>query len=59
VRPGESLWSIARDRLGPRAGRARIAIEVARIWDLNASAIGTGDPDLVMAGQRLRLPGHD
>ena len=59
VRAGESLWSIARDLLGPRAGNARMAIEVARMWELNAGAIGTGDPDLVMAGQRLRLPGHD
>lgn len=55
VQPGESLWSIAADLLGAGASNAEIANEVRRIWDLNAEAIGTGDPDLVMAGQRLRL----
>jgi nucleoid-associated protein YgaU len=55
VQAGESLWSIARDRLGGGASVAEISAEVKRIWDLNADSIGTGDPDLLMAGQRLRL----
>jgi len=55
VQPGESLWTIASDRLGAGAGTAEIAREVQRIWDLNAGSIGTGDPDLVIAGQELRL----
>lgn len=55
VQSGESLWSIARDRLGPGATTAEIARGVQRIWDLNADAIGTGDPDLLIAGQKLRL----
>lgn len=55
VRPGESLWSIAADVLGKGAGSADIAREVNRIWVINADAIGTGNPDLLMVGQRLRL----
>jgi len=55
VQRGESLWTIARDRLDSGATSAEIAREVQRIWDLNADAIGTGDPNLVMAGQKLRL----
>jgi len=56
VRGGESLWSIARDLLGSRATNAEVARAVQRIWDVNAAAIGTGNPDLLMAGQTLRLP---
>jgi hypothetical protein len=55
VAPGESLWSIARDLLGRDASAARIAREVNRLWELNKTRIGTGDPDLLMAGTRLRL----
>jgi nucleoid-associated protein YgaU len=55
VRPGESLWSIAEDLLGGDASPARVAREVNRLWELNAARIGTGDPDLVMAGTTLRL----
>ena len=55
VRAGESLWSIARDLVGHGATTAAVAREVQRIWDLNAAAIGTGDPDLVLVGQTLRL----
>jgi hypothetical protein len=55
VRPGETLWSIARDLLGPDASTAAIAREVHRIWDLNADTIGTGDPDLIVPGQVLVL----
>lgn len=55
VQAGESLWAIAHERLGAGATPAEIAREVERIWDLNADAIGTGDPDLLMAGQKLRL----
>ena len=55
VLPGESLWSIARDLLGRDASPARIAREVNRLWELNKRRIGTGDPDLLMSGTRLRL----
>ncbi len=55
VRPGESLWVIAERELGPGADAAAISAEVARLWELNAEAIGTGDPDVIMAGTKLRL----
>jgi hypothetical protein len=55
VEPGESLWSIARRLLGPDASPGRIAREVDRLWELNRDRIGTGDPDVLMVGARLRL----
>jgi nucleoid-associated protein YgaU len=55
VEPGESLWSIARRLLGSDATPARIAREVNRLWELNKDRIGTGDPDLLMVGAKLRL----
>ncbi|HEX5909400.1 MAG TPA: LysM domain-containing protein, partial [Thermoleophilaceae bacterium] len=55
VQAGETLWSIASARLGPGASAAQIAREVQRIWDLNARAIGTGDPSLIGVGVQLRF----
>jgi hypothetical protein len=55
VQPGQSLWLIARGVLGARAGIARVAFEVSRLWRLNAVRIGTGDPDLIYPGLTLRL----
>jgi hypothetical protein len=55
VRPGECLWSIAEALLPAGAGTAEIAAEVQRLWHLNASRIGTGDPSLVYAGTELVL----
>jgi len=54
VRPGESLWLIAEQTLGGQANDAQVAAEVQRLWQLNADRIGTGNPDLVYAGQELR-----
>lgn len=55
VRPGDCLWAIAAELLPPSAGSAEIAHEVQRLWRLNASRIGTGDPNLLMVGTELRL----
>jgi hypothetical protein len=55
VRPGDSLWSIAKRLLGPDASSAQIAREVAQLWKLNGERIGTGRPDLLMVGTKLRL----
>jgi len=55
VEAGDSLWSIAKRLLGPDASPGRLAREVSRLWTLNEDRIGTGDPDLLMAGTRLRL----
>lgn len=55
VQRGESLWSIATDRLGEQAGVAQIAREVDRLWQLNEQRINSGNPDLLYAGTRLQL----
>jgi hypothetical protein len=55
VRSGESLWSIARTRLGRGATNAAIAREVLRVWNINASHVPSGDPDLILPGLRLKL----
>lgn len=56
VRSGDSLWSIAQRLAGLHASDARVAALVSRLWRLNASAIRTGDPDLLRPGTNLRLP---
>ena len=55
VRAGDSLWSVAADRLGAGAGVAAIAREVNRLWERNRDRIGTGDPDVLRVGTRLTL----
>jgi hypothetical protein len=55
VRPGDCLWQIAADLLGPRAGTQAIEEEVGRLWRLNEDRIATGDPSLIYAGTELRL----
>jgi LysM repeat protein len=55
VRPGDSLWSIARRLLGPGATAGQIAREVNRLWELNRERIGTGTPNLIHIGTVLRL----
>ena len=55
VQPGDSLWSIATKLLGPDASPAEIARKVSRLWKLNAKRIGTGRPDLLFVGTKLRL----
>lgn len=56
VQRGDSLWGIARERLGAGASTAAVAAEVVAIWKLNVARIGTGDPDLIFPGTRLELP---
>jgi nucleoid-associated protein YgaU len=53
---GDSLWSIARARLGPSASNEAVYREVLAIWAINARRIGTGDPNLIFPGQRIVLP---
>ncbi len=55
VQAGDSLWEIAAALLGPGTGTAAIAREVERLWALNADRIGSGDPDLIVPGERLLL----
>jgi type IV secretory pathway VirB10-like protein len=55
VQPGDCLWQIAADLLGPRADTQKIEDEVGRLWRFNEDRIGTGDPNLIYAGTELRL----
>jgi nucleoid-associated protein YgaU len=56
VRPGDSLWSIARSLVGPSASNTEVETKLVKVWDMNAHRIGTGDPNLIFPGQRLLLP---
>jgi hypothetical protein len=58
VRPGDSLWSISRERLGPNASPQQIANGVERIYALNQNHIGS-DPDLILPGQEFLVPPVD
>ena len=55
VRPGDSLWSISQERIGPNASPRRIMKGAERIHALNRSRIGA-DPDLLLVGQVLSVP---
>jgi len=55
VRPGDTLWSISNEQLGPNATPRQIAGEVERIYALNQDLIGP-DPNLIFSGQELSLP---
>lgn len=55
VRPGDSLWSIARAH--PAAG-VDVADRWRAIWRHNRDVVGA-DPDLIHPGQVLHLPGPD
>jgi hypothetical protein len=54
VRPGDSLWRLARQR-APAASTPDIAQLVERAYRTNRRTIGP-DPDLIQPGQRLVLP---
>lgn len=55
VKPGDSLWKISEERLGPNAAPQRIANDVRRIAALNRGRIGA-DPNLLVVGQELLVP---
>ena len=55
VVPGDSLWTIAQEHLGPEAAPQHVANEVERIFELNRHQIGD-DPNLILVGQQLLLP---
>lgn len=56
VHSGDCLWDIARGMLGSSASNEAVAQKVRAIWNANAGRIGTGDPNLIFPGTRLRLP---
>ena len=55
VRPGDSLWTLARAHLPHAADDATVAHAVAELYAANRTIIGP-DPDLVRPGQHLVFP---
>lgn len=55
VRPGDTLWAIARADLQADADDGAVAARVREIHQTNRAVIGT-DPDLIRPNQRLRMP---
>lgn len=58
VLPGDTLWAIAAEHLGPRADAAAIARATRRWYAANRRVIGA-EPDLIQPGQRLAPPQED
>lgn len=57
VKPGDSLSRIAKSKLGAESSAARVARVVERLTDLNiGKRIQSGDPNVLEAGEELRLP---
>ena len=55
VRPGDSLWRIARRSLGPSASDQQVARAWPAWWAANRSVLGD-DPGLLHPGDRLTAP---
>ena len=55
VQPGDSLWLIAAQRMGPSARPAQIAAAWPAWYRANAATIGP-DPRLIQPGQVLSVP---
>ncbi|MBE1524510.1 LysM peptidoglycan-binding domain-containing protein [Nesterenkonia lutea] len=55
VRPGDTLWEIAADHLGPEATDWEIAESWPRWYEANRELIGD-DPSLIHPGMRLSAP---
>jgi hypothetical protein len=58
VQSGDSLWSLAARDLPAGSPDALVAARWRAIYAANRSLIGP-DPDVIVPGQRLRLPGKD
>ena len=57
VREGDSLWPIAENRLAGASSDAAVARRVKHLVELNLEdRIASGDPDVLTAGEQLRLP---
>jgi nucleoid-associated protein YgaU len=55
VRPGDTLWALAADRLPRSAGAAQVLEAVEVLHRANREQIGP-DPDVLRPGQRLVVP---
>jgi hypothetical protein len=56
VRPGDSLWIIAREALGPSPSDSDVCRGVGLLYAANRRVIGP-DPDLIFPGTELTQPG--
>ena len=56
VQPGDALWPIAERHLARSSSAVEIAQQVQDLESLNRDRIASGDPDLLEAGEELRLP---
>ena len=54
VKPGDTLWTIAQERLQPDATPEQIGYEAERIIELNQNLLGT-NPGMILPGQELLL----
>jgi hypothetical protein len=57
VRSGDSLWALVAAELGPDATDSAVASRWPQWYAANRGVIGP-DPDLILPGQVLRIPGH-
>jgi Tfp pilus assembly protein FimV len=55
VQAGDALWPIAARNLARSSSIAEIARQVDDLESLNRDRIASGDPDLLEAGEELRL----
>jgi peptidoglycan hydrolase-like protein with peptidoglycan-binding domain/LysM repeat protein len=55
VRPGDALWPIARRHLSATSTVAQVARKVEDLKTLNIDRIASGDPNVLKAGEELRL----
>jgi hypothetical protein len=55
VQPGDALWPIAERHLASSRSVTEIAQQVQELESLNRDRIASGDPDLLEAGEELRL----
>ena len=57
MREGDSLWPIAENQLVEDSSDAAVARRVKHLVKLNLEdRIASGDPDVLTAGEQLRLP---
>jgi peptidoglycan hydrolase-like protein with peptidoglycan-binding domain len=56
VQPGDALWPIAERHLASSSSIREVAEQVQDLETLNRDRIASGDPDVLEAGEELRLP---
>ena len=59
IRPGDSLWRIARGLAGPGATDAQILRVEQLLWALNRHRIASGDPNVVTTADVILLPARE